>query len=71
MNPKNDWKFIQEQVHKEKPSQKNATKREVLFYLQLLLSRTLEKNVKVDFFKGLYNQTKEFYLNYEPFPQAS
>ena len=58
MNLKNEWKFIQEQVHKEKPSKKNAMKREVLFYLQLLLSNMREKETVI------YNQTKEFYLNY-------
>jgi len=56
MNLEDEWKFIQRQTHKEKPSKKNLTKREMLFSLQLLLSNINEKEVII------YRQTKEFYL---------
>lgn len=58
MNLENEWKFVREQIHKEKPSKKNTTKRELLFCLQILLSQLKENETMI------YNQTKEFYLNY-------
>ena len=52
MNSDNEWKFIQQEVHAEKPTKKNLLKREVLFCMQILLSR---KDV------AIYRKMKEFY----------
>ncbi len=57
MNPNKEWKFIQREIHAEKPTRKNAMKREVLFTLQILLPEASnEKDAMI------YRKTKEFYL---------
>ena len=39
-----EWKFITSETHKTKPTKTNATEREILFVMQVLLSRSEKKN---------------------------
>ena len=39
MNTSSEWKFIQQEVHAEKPTEKNLLKRDVLLFLQILLAK--------------------------------
>ena len=58
----NEWKFIQSEIHKERPSNKNRIKRELLFTLQLLLPRLYNKR-ESGIQTEIYKKTKEFYLS--------
>jgi len=49
-----EWNFITNEIHREKVSNINLIKRELLFELQILL---LRKEILI------YKKTKEFYLN--------
>ena len=39
-----EWEFIISEIHAEKPRKDNLLKREILFSLQILLSKTERKN---------------------------
>lgn len=39
-----EWAFIQDEIHKEKPTKDNLVKRELLFILQILLSNMNDFN---------------------------
>lgn len=43
-NFNNEWKFIISEIHNKKPSKSNLIKREILFSLQILLSKIEIKN---------------------------
>ena len=58
----NEWKFIQSEIHKERPSKKNSIKRELLFTLQILLSKLYDKR-QSGIQTEIYKKTKEFYLS--------
>lgn len=58
INLNNEWNFITTEIHKEKPSKKNLAKRELLFTLELQLSKlSVSKNEK------FYKELKEIYQN--------
>jgi hypothetical protein len=57
LNMHNEWRFIQNEIHKAEPSAKNRLKRELLFTLHLLLPNLSSKNEVND-----YKKTKEVYL---------
>ena len=58
----NEWKFIQSEIQKEKPSKKNRIKRELLFILQILLPKLYDKR-QSGIQTEIYKKTKEFYLS--------
>ena len=58
----NEWKFIQSEIHKEIPSKKNRIKRELLFILQILLSKLYDKR-QSGIQTTIYKKTKKFYLS--------
>jgi len=53
-----EWKFIVNEIHKEIPSKNNLLKRELLFILQILLTKTSN-----DFRKSIYMKSKKYYLS--------
>lgn len=55
LNQNKEWAFIVKEVHKESYNGKNLLKREILFILQLLLSKN-----EVD----IYLLTKKHYLSF-------
>lgn len=57
INFEQEWSFIQSEIHKEKPNNKNILKRELLFILQILLSNFNSFNHSV------YLKSKKMYLN--------
>ena len=63
INFKREWKFIQTEVHKERPNKRNQFKRELLFILQVLLSNSADSNSVNDFRVFIYSKTKEKYIN--------
>jgi len=58
-NTNKEWSFIISQTHKEKPNKKNLLRREFLFILQCLLSKSKNK-----FNIDLYKKAKKFYLKF-------
>lgn len=59
-----EWDFITTEVHGEKPSKTNLSKREILFALQILLTkigRTTEIS-KMHFLRENYFSLKEAYF---------
>jgi len=58
-NTNKEWSFIISQTHKEKPNKKNLLRRELLFILQCLLSKSKNK-----FNIDLYKKAKNFYLKF-------
>lgn len=53
-----EWEFIISEVHAEKPRKNNLLKREILFSLQILLSRTERKDyflLKKIYYKEKYS----------------
>lgn len=57
MNLNNEWAFIKDEIHKEKPTKNNLLKRELLFILQILLSNTNA------FSRSIYLKSKNEYLS--------
>ena len=55
LNSDGEWNFITKEIHREKLNDKNRLKRELLFVLQILLS-------KEDY--TLYLKSKEKYMNF-------
>ena len=57
INLDEEWDFIIKEVHKEKPNKDNLLKRELLFILELLLSKN-----QGPFNQLIYVKSKEMYL---------
>ena len=51
-----EWSFIISETHREKPSKRNRVKREMLFALEIMLSKSSSLNISD------YNRLKEIYL---------
>ncbi len=57
MNLNEEWVFIKDEIHKEKPTKNNLLKRELLFTLQILLSNINFLN------NSIYFKSKKMYLS--------
>ena len=53
LNLNDEWNFITTEIHKEKPNEKNLLKRELLFTLELALSRISSSKIDEHFYKEL------------------
>lgn len=63
INIKKECDFVIFETHNEKANKKDRPKREVLFIMECLLNKLLEKRVKdASFLKMVYLKTKEQYL---------
>ena len=60
-----EWDFLITETHREKPNKTRSAKREVLFALQILLTK-IERLTKVNrayFLRQNYSRLKEVYLS--------
>ena len=53
MNQEKEWRFITKEIHREKADKNNIVKRELLFVLEILLSKN----------SPIYSKAKKTYLN--------
>ncbi len=62
LNTKKEWNFVITETHNEVPNNRNLTKRETLFIMQVLLSKIKPMNKNAPFLKETYAKLKEHYI---------
>lgn len=65
INLNQEWDFVASETHSKKPSRANLTRREMLFTLQILLSKfdLAVKASKRNFLRQSYVKLKEIYCS--------